>query len=255
MSGGSLVFVAEAPSFAPIIEQLEDYAIIQLAARGRYMSALIDARAAMVFIDSALADWRDFVIAPKASAATRRIPLLLVSDDAQTRAAAISAGADLSLSWAELKGRCRRLVATHGRVPNAETLKRLECACKDALPPLAIEGIRQFNAGQFYRQHDLFEELWVATDGPVRDLYRAILQVGIACYHIERGNHRGALKMLQRSVQWLQILPDTCQGLDVAALRRDSYAIRAALENRGEHGTTDLLRAMIKPIRWTPPED
>ena len=232
MSGGSLVFMSAAASFAPIIDQLEDYAIIQMAARGGYMRRLIDARAALVFIDSSLPDWRDFVIAPKASAATRRIPLLLVSDDAQTRAAAIAAGADLSLSWQALKRDCRRLVAAHGRMTDAATLARLDCECREALPPLAIEGIHQFNAGQFYRQHDLFEELWNATEGPVRDLYRAILQVGIAYYHIENGNHRGALKMLQRSVQWLQILPDACQGVDVAALRRDSYAVRAALEKR-----------------------
>jgi len=57
----------------------------------------------------------------------------------------------------------------------------------------------------------------MATSGPVRELYRAILQVGIAYYQIERGNHRGALKMLLRSVQWLAMLPDRCQGIDVTA--------------------------------------
>ncbi len=42
----------------------------------------------------------------------------------------------------------------------------------------------------------------MAESGPVRDLYRAILQVGVAYYHITRGNHAGGLRMLRRCVQW-----------------------------------------------------
>ena len=255
MSDATLVFVAARSAFAPLVEALNDYRIIHFRSRGNYISALVDARAAMVFVDSAMPAWRDFVTAPKASAATRRIPLLLVSDEASIRADAIVAGADLALSWTELKRDCRALVDAHGRLTDAETLARLGCECQESLPARAIEGIRLFNAGLYYEQHDLFEALWNDRAGPVRDLYRAILQVGIAYYHIEKGNYRGALKMLQRSVQWLQILPEVCQGVDVAGLRRDSYALRALLENRDEAKIAELAPGFIKPVRLTPPEN
>ena len=114
---------------------------------------------------------------------------------------------------------------------------------------MAAAGVEMFNRGEYYRQHDLFEEQWVKTEGPVRDLYRAILQVGVAYYQIERGNYRGALKMLQRSVQWLVRLPDTCQGLDVAALRRDSFALRAALQRLGPEGLAALDHGLLKKLR------
>ena len=72
--------------------------------------------------------------------------------------------------------------------------------------------------------------------GPVRQLYQGVLQVGIAYYQITRGNGRGALKMLLRSIQWLAPLPDVCQGINVAQLRADAAAVRAELERVGEDG-------------------
>ena len=88
-----------------------------------------------------------------------------------------------------------------------------------------------------------------------RDLYRAILQVGVAYYQIERGNFRGALKMLQRSVQWLHLLPDQCQGIDVAQLRRDSYRVRAELQRLGPDGLAEFDRGLLKCLRWQPPQN
>ena len=139
----------------------------------------------------------------------------------------------LALNWTEFDVQLDTLVADLARLPDAATLAQLACECGQALPPLAVTGLEFFNRGLYYRQHDLFEEQWMATAGPVRDLYRAILQVGVAYYQIERGNYRGALKMLQRSVQWLYLLPDSCQGIDVAKLRRDSYAVRGELQRLG----------------------
>lgn len=106
-----------------------------------------------------------------------------------------------------------------------------------------------FNAGEYYRQHDLFEALWMAEAGPVRNLYRAILQIGVGYYHLQRGNYRGALKMLLRSLQWLTPLPDVCQGVDVRQLRADSGAVRLALERHldgAEDAPFDM--ALLRPV-------
>ncbi|MCI0350288.1 MAG: DUF309 domain-containing protein [Acidobacteriales bacterium] len=108
--------------------------------------------------------------------------------------------------------------------------------------------MRKFNAGEYYKQHDLFEEQWMKTTGPVRDLYRAVLQVGIAYFQIERGNYRGALKMLQRSVQWLVVLPDVCQGINVKKLRDDSFRVRAELERLGETRFAEFDKALIQGV-------
>ncbi|MYI41020.1 MAG: DUF309 domain-containing protein [Chloroflexi bacterium] len=228
--------------------------IIALGDAAAFVPALIENRAALAVVDAEHPAAQALVLTTKTSAATRRIPIVLVSADAAVRAQAILYGAELALGQAELLRQLPVIMRELARVPSPETLAKLDCDCAEPLPPLAVAGLEAFNRGEYYQQHDLFEELWVATDAPVRDLYRAILQVGVAYYQLERGNYRGALKMLQRSVQWLYPLPDTCQGIDVAALRRDSYAVRAELQRLGASRLQEFDHSLLKPPRWQPPQ-
>jgi len=251
----AIFFIARDNGFERQRTMLSGYDTIALSAAQAVVESLIDRRAAMAFIDARLREWQSLTLACKNSAATRRIPLCLVSDDGDTRAQAIGCGADLALSWKELDAQIKDIVADFARVPDPAMIKLLECECRGELPPLAQQGLRAFNAGEFYHQHDLFEAQWNETAGPVRDLYRAILQVGVAYFQIERGNYRGALKMLQRSVQWLYLLPDICQGIDVAQLRRDSYRVRAELQRLGPGRLAELDRGLLKGLRRQPPQE
>ena len=101
---------------------------------------MINRRAAMAFVDASHENWQSLVLASKNSAATRRIPLCLVSDAGDTRAEAIVSGADLALSWADLDAQIRNIVAEFARIPDPSELARLECECQDELPPLGAEG-------------------------------------------------------------------------------------------------------------------
>jgi predicted metal-dependent hydrolase len=122
--------------------------------------------------------------------------------------------------------------------------------CDQPLPGAARDAVALFNAGEYYAQHDAFEALWAAEPGPVRDLYRAILQVGVGYYQITRGNERGAWKMLKRAERWLALLPDICQGVDLAALRADAAVVRAELERRARLADPPPFdRALLKPVR------
>ncbi len=122
-------------------------------------------------------------------------------------------------------------------------------ACDQPLPDLAREAIERFNAGDYYAQHDLLELLWKQTEGAIRELYRAILQVGIAYYHITEGNRRGALKMLQRAFRWLAGLPAVCQGVDLVDLKQNAEAVQRELLRVGDDlGGFD--RALLRPVRW-----
>lgn len=254
MRPATIVFVSPHSAFVAFSRRLPDYNTIMLNATQLFFEILIEHRAALLVIDARQKDWRELALTCKTSAATRRIPVCLVGGDDEFRADAVLNGVDLALSWAELADQLEGLVRDLARVPDEANLAQLACECNEALPPLAVDGVERFNRGEYYRQHDLFEELWMATKGPVRDLYRAILQVGVAYYQIERGNYRGALKMLQRSVQWLYLLPDACQGVNVAQLRRDSYAVRSELQRLGPDRLDELDRSLIKKIRWQAPQ-
>ena len=250
-----IFFIAADDAFARQRAVLSGYHTIALASAQPVIDSLINQRAAFVFVDARLGDWQSLILACKNNAATRRVPLCLVSDDGRARREAIACGAEFALRWAELDAEIIALVADFARVPNPATLAQLDCECRGELPELAEQGLQAFNRGEFYHQHDLFEAQWVRTAEPVRDLYRAILQVGVAYYQIERGNYRGALKMLQRSVQWLYLIPDICQGIDVAQLRRDSFRVRAELQRLGPGRLAEFDRGLLKGLRRRSPQD
>ena len=223
--------------------------------RTHYVANLTSDRVAMIMVDGASEGWRFWTATPKSSPATRRIPIIMVADDPGEHAEGLTAGADLAITVDEVREHAGDLVHNYARIPDPDMLEQLDCECDEALPPLAREGVEKFNAGQYYKQHDLFEEQWMKTEGPVRDLYRAILQIGVAYYQIERDNYRGALKMLQRSVQWISVLPDVCQGIDVKQLREDSYRVRAELERLGEANFSAFDRSLIQPLRLVEDDD
>lgn len=249
------IVITGAPDWgAQVAAQLRaDYTIEQLADRTGYVTRLADARAAMILVDGRDDHWRFWTTTPKSSPATRRIPIIVAADAAALHRAALIAGADFVLTPAELIEQIQALAAGYARVEDPARIEQLECECRQPLPPLAVQGVEKFNAGEYYPQHDLFEAQWVKTEGPVRDLYRAILQVGVAYYQIERGNHRGALKMLLRSVQWLLVLPDVCQGIDVRQLREDAARVRAELEAMNPDDIDQFDRRLLKPVRLVSP--
>ena len=167
-------------------------------------------------------------------------------EDVATMTAARSAGADVVLARSRFTASMPALFQQYARIPNTAALLR---ACAEPLPELARSGIELFNQGAYYKCHDALEEAWMLDQGPGRDLYRGILQVGIAYYQIERGNFRGAVKMLLRVRQWLEPLPAICRGVDVAGLRADAERVYSALVADGADRLAEFDRSLFRPIR------
>jgi predicted metal-dependent hydrolase len=201
-------------------------------------------------LDNEAIPWRRWIAALKSSPATRRLPILAFGSHVNTEAlsTARNAGADAVVARSRFSSSLPDLIRQHALERNGAGLHR---ACGEPLPPLVMEGITLFNAGHYYKCHDALEEAWRAEDGPVRDLYRAMLQVGIAYFQIERGNYRGAVKMLLRVRQWLAPLPDTCQGVDVARLREDAGRVYEALAALGPDDLATFDTSLFRPIRLT----
>lgn len=240
------------------IDQLQlppDIILQRYLTHERYLFRLADDRPHLIIVDGTAADWLRWCTTPKTSPATRRIPLVVITDDPEVQAQALRSGADQVIDSHTITTRFTQVIATAARTADPKRDTELDCACQESLPELAVEGVRKFNNREFYAQHDLFEELWVNTSGAVRDLYRAVLQVGVAYYQIERGNHRGALKMLLRAVQWLEALPDVCQTINVKQLRQDAYTVRATLEAHPPDQMANFDLALLKPLQLIGDED
>ncbi len=120
--------------------------------------------------------------------------------------------------------------------------------CAEMPPPLVLKGLHEFNAGEYFECHETLETAWRGEPGPVRDLYRAVLQVGLGYYQIRRANYTGARKMFLRAERWLANLPDRCQGIDVSRLRSDAVAARAHLEMLGPARIAEFDRTLLKPV-------
>ena len=83
--------------------------------------------------------------------------------------------------------------------------------CQAPLHPQAAEGLRLFNAGEYFEAHEALEDAWNAETGRVRDLYRGILQIAVVYLHITRRNYNGAVKVYARSQRWVRDWPDVCR--------------------------------------------
>lgn len=160
--------------------------------------------------------------------------------------AAKSAGADVVLARSRFTADMPALIQRYARIPDRGALHD---ACAEPLSDLARTGIERFNSGAYYQAHDALEEAWVVDGGAGRDLYRGILQVGIAYYQIEKGNYRGAAKMLLRVRQWLDPLPDVCRGVNVSALRDDIDRVYASLVALGPARMDEFDRRLFAPIQ------
>ncbi len=90
--------------------------------------------------------------------------------------------------------------------------------CREPPPALLLEGIAQFNRGEYFEQHETLERLWRAEPRELRRLYQGVLQIGVAFHHLRRLNHHGTVYMLTRGSMHLAPFAPACQRVDVASL-------------------------------------
>ena len=136
-------------------------------------------------------------------------------------------------------------------LPFSPAVEEIECACRLQLDPHVIEGLELYNAGEYFECHEVLENAWRAEKGPVRELYRGILQVAVGYYHIRRGNYVGALKMFKRCRRWLAPFPDACQGINLGGLRRDMQAVEDAIVRLGPDRIAYFDKKLFKPVEYT----
>ena len=116
---------------------------------------------------------------------------------------------------------------------------------------MAEEGIRLFDAGNFWLAHEALEEAWKSESGPARTLYIGILQAGVTYLHIERQNFIGAAKMFERCNRYLASLPDICRGVNVKQLRKDLGIVMQAAGKLGPEHLDQFNTNLFQPILRT----
>ena len=83
------------------------------------------------------------------------------------------------------------------------------------------EGIRLFNAGEYWHAHEQWEICWLGSVEPASQFYKGIIQAAAALVHWKKGNPRGLQLNWAKSRPKLAALPPDTQGIDVRALIAD----------------------------------
>jgi predicted metal-dependent hydrolase len=153
--------------------------------------------------------------------------------DLELRQRALEAGCDAVVGRSAIAGKLDSLLQRYVWKPDPSV-------CDLPLPDSVQKGLRQFNNGAFYRCHDSIEEVWVAEPGDVRLMYQGLLQIGVAFHHVQKGNWRGAVKMLARGKGKLLPFLPACQGVDLVALLREVEAAEVDLHELSPEKIADF---------------
>ncbi len=94
------------------------------------------------------------------------------------------------------------------------------------LPAAFLEGLRLYQAGEFWESHEAWEEVWRVAAGSERHFYQGLIQIDAALIHTQRAHWGGVATLLTRSLGHLEACPRRLLGLNVANLRKQLRAYR-----------------------------
>ncbi len=120
--------------------------------------------------------------------------------------------------------------------------------CDDAPPGLLLEGIAQFNAGEYWECHETLETIWRVEPDHIRYLYQGILQVGVGFYHLGNGNWRGATGLLRNGTIRLKEFEPVTLNIDVTRLVRECEGCLRELEKLGRERVREFDQTKVPKI-------
>lgn len=167
--------------------------------------------------------------------------------DMERLSAARQAGADHVWARSRMMAELVDVVARHLHPP-VRYLEGWDEAPAATVRGAVEQGIAAFNRGDYFMQHEYFEEAWMAEQRPIRTLYQGILQIGVAFLLIERENWPGSIKAFRRGLPRLRDLPPVCQGIEVSTLYAESAAIHAEISALGPARVGEFDRGRFPKI-------
>jgi CheY-like chemotaxis protein len=229
------------PRPVPLTEPLEgDEAML--------VRSLVADPPALILIDLASEGipWPRWIQVLKTSSATRRIPVLAFGPHVEEAALdqARRLGADLVVTRGQLQANLPELLRRETRPPDTAAIL---AGCSRPASAEAGLGIAALRSGRYFEAHEHLERAVLDDPGVDATVYRALLHLAVACLHTERGNWRGAQKMLLRMRPWLAVLPEQCRGVEVTSLRSALESLQALLDRWQESG-------QAPPSPLSPPE-
>lgn len=189
----------------------------------------------VVDLTSDPASWKPWIQMLKTSSATRRVPVVAFGPHVESEPLdeARRLGADRVVTRGQFHREMVEILHSEARPPDLGAIRE---GCGRAMSAEARRGWQALSAGAYFEAHEHLERAVLDEPGPDGGVYRCLLHLAVAHLHTERGNWRGAQKMLLRMQPWLASLPDSCRGLDVVEIRQAMAVLQRQLDRWHESG-------------------
>lgn len=92
------------------------------------------------------------------------------------------------------------------------------------------EGLRLYQAGEFFAAHEAWESLWLVAQEPDKRFLQGLIQVTAAFHHLQRQNPLGTARLLQAALEKLERYPADFGSICVVLVCDDIRAWLQALE-------------------------
>jgi len=83
------------------------------------------------------------------------------------------------------------------------------------------EGLRLYDAGEFFTAHEAWESVWLKSPEPEKTFLQGLIQVTAAFHHLQRNNPLGTVLLLQAALRRLDRFPPGFGGISVTLVRDD----------------------------------
>jgi predicted metal-dependent hydrolase len=106
-----------------------------------------------------------------------------------------------------------------------------------------------FNEGLFFEVHEVLEAVWLKAEGQVRLALQGLIQIAAGFHHLENGNLKGALNLLEEGRQKLKDYGETFAGLELRQFIQQVRACHRSIEALGSGAFDRFDRRMIPKMR------
>ena len=104
-----------------------------------------------------------------------------------------------------------------------------------SIPEALDEAIRLFDEQRFFEAHEFLEYVWKSEDLPPedRDFWKGVTQVAVGCCHVQRGNVKGAVTLLERATRYMEPYPPAHGGVAADALAASAVGLAGEVREKG----------------------
>jgi hypothetical protein len=101
----------------------------------------------------------------------------------------------------------------------------------------------------FFEFHELLEGIWMDWRGPERRFLQGLIQLGVAFYHVERNNYRGAMSMFRNGLAKVAPHAPRYCGVELQEFPKRIARCREHVERLGPDRARDFDWSLVPPLQ------